>query len=283
MLRFTMFEADILSFCVALLALGSFAGLLAGLLGVGGGIILVPGLYSVFSYFQKDIAFDPAHLMHICVGTSLAVIVPTGLSSARAHHKKGQVSFNIVRQIGAGIIIGVICGSYIANLLDAHVMKTIFACAVVILSAIMAVNPARMNKGNHAFSTIGNAIAGVFIGTISTLIGIGGATLSVPYLGFQNIPIHRAVGTASALGLVISIPAAIGFMIIGFDQLNLPPYSIGYVNILAWGCIIPASVLAAPLGAGLAHKISVGKLRIIFAVFMLVVALNILFRLAQGL
>lgn len=265
------------------LGLGVVAGFLAGLLGVGGGIVLVPGLFYILSIVQSQIGFEPSHIMHICVGTSLAIIVPTGFSSVRAHHKKGAVDFNLVKQIGIGVVIGVLLATYIANGLEGRTLKMIFATALPIFAALMIVGRSKFQGGEHEPPSKGrNGAAGVFIGMVSSLIGIGGATLSVPYMSMNGITMHRAVGTASALGLVISIPASIGFMIIGWGQDGLPPLSIGYVNVLAWACIIPVSVLIAPIGAKAAHKIKVKPLRIGFAIFMVLVALNMWRKILMG-
>lgn len=271
-------------FVLMLFALGSVAGFLAGLLGVGGGIVLVPGLFYILSLAQVQMGFDPSHIMHICVGTSLAIIVPTGFSSARAHHKRGAVDFGLVRRIGAGVVIGVIFATYVANGLEGRTLKMIFASALPVFAALMIIGKKKFEGTQEQAqpAQIQSRIAGVFIGLVSSLIGIGGATLSVPYMSMNGVPMHRAVGTASALGLVISIPASIGFMVIGYGQMNLPPLSVGYVNILAWACVIPVSVLIAPLGAKVAHNIQVKPLRIGFAVFMILVALNMWRKILMG-
>lgn len=262
-------------FFLACALLGGLAGFLAGLLGVGGGIVLVPGIY----YFLDIAGFESEHLMHVAVGTSLAVIVPTGLSSARAHWKKHAVDLGLVRQIGTGIIMGVLAGTLAANDLSGDRLKVIFAGALIFLSLMMLSNPARFTLVKHMPRQPVPALAGFLIGGLSTLIGIGGATMSVPFMGLCKVPFHRAVGTAAALGLVISIPAALGFILIGLGEEGRPPLSLGFVNIPAWLLIVPASVTTAPLGARLAHFVSVDFLRRIFAVFMILVA----FKMAHGL
>lgn len=271
---------DLLPFIFMLLSLGVVAGFLAGLLGVGGGIVLVPGLYYVFMSVQGQTGFDQSLLMHVCVGTSLAIIVPTGFSSALAHHKRGAVDFYLVRAIGAGVILGVIWATYIVRGLEGQVLKMIFASALPLFAALMIFGK-RWNKGAHVGedkgverANLADRSVGFVIGLLSSLIGIGGATLSVPYMSMRGVAMHRAVGTASALGLVISVPAACGFMLVGLGREGLPIYSVGYVNILAWVCVIPASILIAPLGAKFAHQIAVRPLRIGFACFMVLVSLN---------
>lgn len=270
----TLVISDLLILTGALLTLGVIGGFLAGLLGVGGGIILVPGLYMIFEYLHPSMGFDPVHIMHVCVATSLAVIVPTGLSSAMAHNRRGSVDMALVRMIGIGIFIGAVGATVLARGIDGHVMKMVFATALMFMALAMIVNPARFRMSEHMPKQPFPTLAGVVMGALSGLIGIGGATMSVPYMTLHGVNMHKAVGSASALGLVIAVPSTIGYMIIGMDIDNLPPFSLGYVNYMAWGCIIPASILCAPLGARAAHMVSVKRLKIFFAIFMILLALN---------
>ena len=255
---------------VSLIGLGAVAGFLAGLLGIGGGVVLVPGLYAIFSL----LGFHSPYLMHIAVGTSLAIIVPTGFSSARSHWKKGAVDLELVRQIGSGIFIGVILGTLVISGLSGDTLKMIFASAILILALIMLFNPARFELVSQMPKQPVPGLAGVVIGGISTLIGIGGATLSVPFMSLCKVPIHRAIGTAAALGLVISVPATLGSILIGWSEPSRLPLSLGFVNVAAWLCIIPVSVMVAPLGAWAAHKVPVKALKRGFAVFMIVVSIK---------
>ena len=255
-----------------LLALGGVAGFLAGLLGIGGGVVLVPGLYFGLQY----LGFESDALMHVAVGTSLAVIIPTGLSSARAHWKRGAVRLDLVKQIGPGILLGVVLGTVIAKHMPEEGMTLFFAFALSVLALVMVINPARFSPFADMPRRLWMGFSGVVIGIFSSLMGIGGATISVPWMALCRVPMHTAVGTASALGLVIAIPAAIGFVIIGWSVPGLPPFSLGYINFLAWPLIIPASVVAAPWGAKLAHSVSVDRLRKFFAGFLVVIALKML-------
>jgi uncharacterized membrane protein YfcA len=255
-----------------LLSLGALAGFLAGLLGIGGGLVLVPGLYFGFQF----LGFESATLMHVAVGTSLAVIIPTGISSARAHHKRGAVRLDLVRRLGPGIVLGVGLGTLIAARIEEQAMTLFFGVALACLALLMVSNPARFRIADDVPKQPWASCAGGVIGVISSLMGIGGATVSVPFMTMCRVPIHTAVGTASALGLVIAVPAAIGFVIIGWGQDGLPPFSLGYINLMAWPLIIPASVLAAPWGAKLAHSVSVDRLRKFFAAFLVVVAVKML-------
>ncbi len=259
---------------ILLVFLGCISGFLAGLLGVGGGIVLVPGLYAVFTYLQPDMGFDRDNLMHVSVGTSLAIIVPTGLSSALSHNKRGGVDFALVKMVGAGVAVGAVFATWVVQGLDALTMKMIFATVILVLAFIMISNQSRFQINSENLRQPLISISGFVIGSISTLVGIGGATLSVPYFTMHGVPMHSAVGSASAIGLVIAVPAAIGFMIIGYGQDNLPPFSLGYVNCLAWLSVIPVSVLVAPLGVRVSHKVGVKRLRSVFAFFMMAVAFN---------
>lgn len=256
----------------ALAALGVLAGFLAGLLGIGGGIVLVPGLYYIFT----TLGFDPAFMMHMAVGTSLAVIVPTGLSSARAHWRREAVDLSLVLRLGAGVVIGVALGTLAADQLSGVLLKAVFAFAIMGLAGVMVSNPARYTIWDAVPGQPWAGLAGIFIGGLSTLLGIGGATISVPYMSMHKVPIRRAVGTAAALGLVVAVPGMLGFMLIGLDAGGLPPFSLGYINGLAWAVIVPFSVLAAPLGAKVAHALPVEYLRRVFAVFMILVAARML-------
>lgn len=255
-----------------LLALGGVAGFLAGLLGIGGGVVLVPGLYFGFQYM----GFESGALMHVAVGTSLAVIIPTGLSSVHAHGKRGAVRRDLVKQIGPGILLGVAVGTVIAQHMPEEGMTLFFALALSVLAVVMVVNPARFSPFAEMPRRLWMAVSGAVIGVFSSLMGIGGATISVPWMALCRVPMHTAVGTASALGLVIAVPAALGFIIIGWSAAGLPPFSLGYINFLAWPLIIPASVLAAPWGVRLAHSVSVECLRKFFAAFLVVIALRML-------
>ncbi len=265
---------DLVLLILSLLLLGCVGGFLAGLLGVGGGIILVPGLNLIFESVSDTFGFSKVDLMHVSVGTSLAIIIPTGLSSAMAHHKRGAVDLDIVKKLGLGIVIGVVSATAVANDLSGMALKMIFATAIFLLAVIMTMDHQKWKLGDSLPKQPKTGLAGFVIGVLSALIGIGGATLSVPYMSVYGTPIHRAVGSASAMGLVIAIPAALGFVYIGWGRQGLPPFSFGYVNLLAWLCVIPTSILLAPVGARVAHKVSVKRLKKIFALFMVLVALN---------
>lgn len=271
---------DVLLFLPFFLGLGVFAGFLAGLLGIGGGIVLVPGIYYVFQLLSADLDLHSSHLMHVCVGTSLAIIVPTGASSAFAHYRKESIDFEFVRKVGGGVVLGVFLASFIVQFIHGDALRLLFASVLPIFSVLILLGRERFKAGTGADVSasqrdgVKKGAVGVFIGLLSSLVGIGGATLSVPYMLMNGISIRRAVGSASALGLVISVPATLGFIIAGYGAEGLPPFSLGYVNVLIWCCIVPMSVLVAPLGVKVGHYLPMKVLRFGFAVFIMIVAVR---------
>ena len=256
-----------------LIVTGVCAGFLAGLLGVGGGTVLVPALFYIFTH----IGYDPSQMMHMAVGTSLAIIVATGISSARAHCLKGAVRFDLARQMVPGMIAGVIAGTFLAAYIDGDSLRLIFAVLLLVAAAILFFDPAKFIRREFSIVQPSASIVTFFIGAVSALVGIGGAILNVPYMTISRIPIHQAVGTASLMGVFVAIPAAIGFMVIGADKSGLPPYSLGYVSLAAWATIVPFTMFCAPFGARLAHKLPVATLRRVFAIFLLFVAADMIY------
>lgn len=267
-----------LSWTPLFLALGAASGFIAGLLGVGGGIVLVPGLF----YILTAAGFPQEQMMHVAIGTSLGIIIMTGISSSRAHWKRGAVRKDILPGIIPGLIAGVAAGTFAASIVDGSSLKGVFAVALLFLSGVMLVDSSRFHLAQQLPRQPWHGLMGGFIGFLSTLMGIGGGTISVPYMTLCRVPIHQAVGTASFLGLIISVPAAIGFIAIGWNQDHLPPFSLGYINLPAWVMIVPVSMLAAPWGARVAHSVSVKRLRLVFAIFMMLVALKMLYGVMHG-
>lgn len=259
---------SLIPFALTLLGAGLVAGVLAGLLGVGGGIVIVPVLFTVFPYM----GVDPAHAMHLAVGTSLATIIPTSISSMRAHHRRGAVDWDVLKSWSLSIVVGVVIGTAIAAAVKGVVLTVVFAT----FATIMAVRLARQkDHSEKAAVLVGGWLRralGFVIGALSVMVGIGGGTLSVPSLTACGYPVRRAVGTASAIGLVIALPGAIGFVVSGWGLENLPPLSLGYVNGAGFALIVPMTMIAAPWGAHLAHTLPPHWLRRGFAVFLLVTA-----------
>ena len=252
----------------ALIAAGAIGGVVSGLLGVGGGIITVPVLFELFGL----LGVDPAVRMHLAVGTSLATIIPTSITSARAHAKRGAVDPGLLRTLGPPLFLGVVLGTIIAGPVKGTVLTAVFAVAALTVSLYMALRRDTWLLGEALPKGPGLWTLGGGIGTVSVLMGIGGGTLGVPAMTLFNVPMHRAVGTAAALGLVVSVPGAIGFLIGGWADPGLPPFSLGYINLLACGLLLPTMLLTVPLGARIAHSISQRALRRAFAAFLLIVS-----------
>ncbi|MFD1695373.1 sulfite exporter TauE/SafE family protein [Roseibium aestuarii] len=248
----------------ALLATGVVAGIIAGLLGVGGGIVIVPVLYYMFS----GLGLDPDVLMHVAVGTSLATIVATGYSSARAHWKRGSVDLDLLKRWWWSIAIGVIAGATLAGNISGGALTIIFGVVALLVSLNMLFRQNGSALAKHLPGSPFKELIGFVIGGISVMMGIGGGTLGVPILTLFNYPIRLAVGTAAAIGLIIAIPGALASMYFGLGEEGLPPFSIGYVNLIGFFLIIPASTYCAPLGARIAHAIDASKLKLVFALFL---------------
>ncbi len=254
-----------------LLGLGVLGGFMAGLLGIGGGAILVPGLYYILKHFEY---YDSA--MHVAVGTSLLTIVFTGSSSAWAHYKKGAVDMPILKAFIPGAFIGVGLGTLLADISDTSTLKIVFATSQLLFGGYMIL---RTNKSN-IFQSLPKqpwlSVASAANACLATLMGVGGGVQNVTFMTICNVPIHRAIATAAAIGPFIAIIGAMGFAYIGFSAEGLPPYSFGYLNMAAFICIIGSSVAFAPLGAKFAHSLPVPKLKRYFAIFMLLIAAKML-------
>jgi len=255
----------------ALIGTGIVAGLLAGLLGVGGGIVIVPILYFLFQAF----GVSPDSAMVIATATSLATIVPTSISSIRAHHKKGNVDFALLKVWGVFILGGVLLGSYLVTRLNGEMLSILFGI-IATLSALNMLFGGKNAVLKQLPGKAGQATMGASVGLFSSLVGIGGGTLTVPMLTFCNYPAHKAVGTAAAVGLIISLPAAITMLIIGVSPIDAPIGTIGLVNLVGFICIVPLTVLFAPIGANLANKMDAAKLKKVFAVVLMITGLRML-------
>lgn len=254
-----------------LLAGGLVTGVLSGLLGVGGGGILVPILYELFVIIDVEESLR----MHLAVGTSLAIIIPTSLRAVQAHAKRGAVDFSIMRQIGPWVAVGVIAGVFVAAIAPGVALKAVFVASSALIALKLLAGGDRWILGSSLPEQPIPAFVGLFTGLISTLIGIGGGVYISGYMTMFGRTIHQAVGTASGFGPIIAIPAAIGYMIAGFGHMDdLPPFSLGYVSLLGAAIVAPASVLAAPLGVRLAHRFSRRTLKLALAAFLTLVAIR---------
>ncbi len=263
-----MFELIVL--CIAMLCTGLVGGLLAGLLGVGGGLVIVPMLEFALGF----VGVDPAIRMHIAVATSLATIIPTSISSSRAHFQREAVDMALIRNWAVWIFLGALAGTWIASQVHSRVLSGIFAgvAFLVALKMMLPLDNRTFTQGVPCGPTI--IPVPTLIGLISTMMGIGGGSLSVPTLTAFGEPIHRAVGTASLIGLLIAIPGTAGFMLAGYGNPLLPAGSIGFVNLPGLALIAPTTVLAAPFGARLAHAMNKRHLSLLFGTFLLIVAIR---------
>ncbi|MBF0152943.1 MAG: sulfite exporter TauE/SafE family protein [Magnetococcales bacterium] len=245
--------------------LGAVSGVLAGLLGVGGGIVLVPVL--VFSLETQGVV--PAISMHMALGTSLAIIVITAMASIRAHHRRGAVDWSIVWQLTPGILVGTFLGSGLASHLSGTSLKRLFGFFALGLAFYLAFG--RPPLANRTLPRVtGMALVGSTIGCVSALMGIGGGSLSVPFMVWCNVAMRQAVATSAALGWPIAVAGTTGYIISGWNDLHLPPMSLGYIHLPAVLAVALSSVFCAPLGARWAHTISPLLLRRLFATLLLV-------------
>ncbi len=256
----------------AYLLLGAFAGTLAGLLGVGGGLVIVPVLAVVFA----RAGLDAGLIMHMAIGTSLATIIATSVSSTYAHHRRGAVLWAAFLSLVPGIILGAWLGAGIAHGLSTAALGAVFGVFELLVAAQMAFGlrpaPHRQLPG-----PVGTTVAGGIIGTVSAIVGIGGGTLTVPFLSWCNVPIRNAVATSAACGLPIAVAGMIGYVVAGWGAADLPAWSTGYIYWPAFAGIVATSLLFAPLGAKLAHTVPTGVLKRIFALFLAGLGLYMLF------
>lgn len=251
--------------------LGIFAGILAGLLGIGGGLVIVP----ILVFTLPPLGIPETHLMHIALGTSLASIIFTSISSMRSHNKRGAVRWDIFKTITPGIIIGTFLGSLSTSFMNTNFLKGIFIIFLYYVASQMLFG-LKPKASRQVPGDKGMFVAGNVIGIFSSLVGIGGGTLSVPFLTMCNVVIHTAIGTAAAIGLPIALAGTAGYVWTGIGVQGLPDYCIGYIYLPALIGIVSASMLTAPLGVRLAHSLPVGKLKKIFAVLLIVVATRML-------
>lgn len=253
------------------LVVGAFVGLIAGLLGVGGGLIIVPAL--VFVFQGQGVSVDV--IVHLAIGTSLATIAVTSISSMRAHHRHGAVQWDVFRRLTPGIVIGALLGAVIADFLPTKAMRLGFGIFELLVAAQIGFNLMLAPRG-HLPGTVGTSLAGGVIGAVSAALGIGGGTLTTPFLVWCNFSLRQAVATSSACGLPIALAGAAGFIVTGWSEPGLPSWSSGYFYWPAFAGIVVSSLLCAPLGAKLTHTLPVTALRRFFAIFLAVLGIRML-------
>lgn len=253
-----------MTFWLLYMALGAFSGVLAGLLGVGGGVVIVPVLVYLFTLQQMPASF----ILHLALGTSLASIMFTSISSFRAHHLKGAVDWQVFRRVTPGILVGTLFGTWVAAQLSTRFLKGFFIVFLYYIAFQLLLNvkpkPSRQLPGTGGMFGVGGVIGGV-----SSLVGIGGGSMSVPFLVWCNVSLHNAIGTSAAIGFPIALAGAIGYVANGLLVGSLPAYSFGFVYLPSLVGIAVVSILTAPLGARLAHSLPVPQLKKAFALLLI--------------
>lgn len=262
----------LLEMLALLVVIGALGGVLAGLLGVGGGIVLVPAFFYAF----QTLGYGGDQLMQICLATSLATIIVTSLRSLHSHNKKGAVDWTILRGWGAGIAIGAVAGVLVATSLRSTTLQLLFGVLALVIGLYMAFGRSHWRLGEAMPTGLGRIVTSPAVGFLSVLMGIGGGSFGVPLMSLHNVPIHRAVATAAGFGVIIALPSALGFLLMDIAAENRPPFTIGAVNLPAFGVVIAMTLLTAPWGVKLAHAMDPKPLKRVFAVFLILVALNML-------
>ena len=265
---------ELLPLILTMLATGVVAGLLAGLLGIGGGIVIVPVLDTALGLR----GVDPAIRMHIAVATSLATIVFTSMSSARAHHARGALDVDLAKLWGPFVFVGSMMGSVAASHVQGTVLMMIFGVVALLIAIQMVLPLDEYRPWKEVPRGVGSIITPSVIGGLSAMMGIGGGTFSVSTLTMMSQPIHRAVGTAAFFGLLIAVPGTLGFVVSGWGDPRLPPANLGYVNLVGVAVISPVTVMMAPIGAQIAHKLGKRQLSMLFGIFLLIVSIRMLVR-----
>ena len=248
-------------------------GFVAGLFGIGGGLITVPFLYYIFNYLE----IDPQYVMHLAVGTSFAIIIPTSIVSVLTHHKFKVVDFDVVKSYGIFVVLGVIIGTFFAAMLKTKSLILFFSIIITFLGIYLLLIKERENNITVNIKLYLKIIFGFIVGFISAPMGIGGAIMNVPILKFFGYSITKAIGSAAAIGFLIALFGALGFLISGsYLKTNLP-LSIGFLNIPAFLIFIPITTFMARIGARTVHSIDKNKISKFFGLFLLIVATKFLF------
>lgn len=268
----SLLTGEALGLGLALIASGLVAGFLAGLFGIGGGAVLVPVLYQ----FLTVLGVDESIRMHVSVGTSLGIIVPTSLRSFLAHKKRGAVDLELLKSWIIPVPLGVLAASLVAAHVSGDSLKGIFAIVALVLGLRMLFDKPNWRLGSDIPGNPVRAICGALIGFFSTLMGIGGGVMNNTFMTLYGRPIHQAVATSSGTGLLISVPGTIGLIWAGWGVSHLPAFSAGYVNLLGVALIIPVTTFAAPYGVKVAHALPRRTMEILFGVFLLIVAARFL-------
>ncbi|MEQ6202708.1 sulfite exporter TauE/SafE family protein [Sulfitobacter sp. HNIBRBA2951] len=268
----------LIQMAVMLMVIGAFAGVLAGLLGVGGGIVLVPAFFYAF----QTLGYGGEQLMQLCLATSLATIIVTSVRSVLSHNKKGAVDWQILRSWAPGIVIGAVIGMVAVSGLRSSTLQAIFGVLALVVGLYMSFGRAEWRLGEAMPKGVARAGLSPAVGFLSVLMGIGGGSFGVPLMSLYNTPIHRAVATAAGFGVVIAVPSVIGFLFVEMDAASKPPFTVGAVNLVAFVLVIAMTLITTPYGARLAHAMDPKPLKRAFGVFLVLVALNMLRKALMG-
>jgi len=265
-------------FVLGMLATGVVSGIAAGLLGIGGGAVIVPALSSALLWM----GYDSDVVQHVAVGTSLAIIIPTGIMSARAHHKRGALDMDVFKLWAPFIVAGTFIGGLMAGWYSGDVLRIVFAVMAFVIAANIVFSFQTKLMGHLHSSKPTHRGAAFVVGYLSSLMGIGGGSLTVPTLVAFGQTMHKAVGTSAAIGVAIALSGTLGFLISGWGVSDLPPLSVGYINIVALVLVGAMAAVCAPIGAALAHRLDQKTLKYVFAVFLVAVGLNMLWKVLAG-
>jgi uncharacterized membrane protein YfcA len=265
-------------FVLGLMVTGVASGIAAGLLGIGGGAIIVPALSNALLLM----GYGADVVQHVAVGTSLAIIIPTGIVSARAHQKRGALDGRALRLWVPFIVLGTFVGGLMAGLFSGDVLRIVFAAMAFLIAANIVFGLQTKVMGHLNGSSLTHRLSALVVGYISSLMGIGGGSLTVPTLVAFGATMHAAVGTSAAIGVAIAVSGTLGFIISGWDASGLPPLSLGYINLVALVLVAVLAAVFAPLGAALAHRLDQKTLKYVFAAFLVLVGLNMLWRVLAG-
>lgn len=268
----------LLLLALAMAGTGLVSGLLAGLLGVGGGIVIVPVLFNVLPL----LGIHPEVQMKLAVATSLATIIPTSIMSARKHHARGAIDMALLKSLIPSIVAGVLVGTAVAIWVRGPVLSAVFATIAVLVALQLGFTDTDFKLRNSFPTGPVRHLLGGAIGAVSAMMGIGGGTVGVPLMNMFGAPIRTAVATASAFGVIIAIPATIGFIWAGWGNPLMPPWSLGFVSLIGFVLITPSSLISTPWGVQLAHTIPPLLLKRLFAIFLAITAIRMFYALLAG-
>lgn len=261
---------QLLPMLVLLLLIGAFSGVIAGLLGVGGGIVLVPAFFYAFS----ALGYAGPTLMRVCIATSLATIIVTSIRSVHAHNRRGAVDWDVLRGWSPGLVVGAVLGVLVVSRLQTTTLQAIFGALALVVAFYLGLGRSEWRLADQMPGRAGRLVLSPAVGLLSVLMGIGGGSFGVPLMTLFNTPIHRAVATASGWGVAIATPSVAMFLFT--PVADAPPYTVGVVNLPAFALIIASSLNTTGWGVRLAHAMNPGPLKKVFAAFLALVALNMI-------